>query len=129
MLACMGRAASPLNHSASIKEKLMSAKTIRTPYGQMPLTESAYQSTYQSAEAAMMRALKDSGQYCDSGFDCARVKHDIHELWRCFNTLIAHHIVASAQASPNSDARPSLELKTSSRTRPAFTGEFGDGGE
>ena len=101
----------------------MSAKTIRTPYGQMPLTESAYQSTYQSAEAAMMRASKDSGQYC------ARVQHDIHEIWRCFNTLIAHHIVASAQASPNSDARPSLELKTSSRTRPAFTGEFGDGGE
>lgn len=92
---------------------------VQTPYGEMPLSDKGYQSRFRDAETSYMelrlmigRAKRHEIKYLD-------------EIWFNLKGCIAHHIVKESQ-SPSQADKLTVTVNPGS-TRPAFSGEFGDG--
>lgn len=60
--------------------------SVQTPFGQMPMTPTEYQETYQEAEKAYKDAIK-------KGRISPFVERKLHVMWSRMNACIAHHVV------------------------------------
>ena len=94
---------------------------VQTPHGEMPLSDKDYQLCFRDAESAYMELRIMIGRGKRHEIKC------LDQIWSSFQACIAHHVVKQSQLISRSD-RLVLSVKPES-TRPAFSGEFGDGGK
>jgi hypothetical protein len=102
--------------------------TIRTPYGRMPLSDDAYEQTFSEAESAFIQLQKSCGTASCRGVDY--VSHS-RVLWGSMMKIMAHQAVTiemARQSLKKAQEEDGIRLRLGP-ARPAFTGEFGDGGD